>query len=127
MNIPMRFGRASVGPKGPAPQIGEHSAEVLSDFGIDEGRIADLQKPESWEMPTTDHMNIREILDAYKSESIDLELAESKIRKSFYSDLGHTLLDLDREARTGSGEVIFGSGKTASQIDDIIADASKRS
>ena len=77
-------------------------------------------------MPTTDHMNVREILDAYKSESIDLELAESKIRKSFYSDLGHTLLDLDREARTGSGEVIFGSGKTASQIDDIIADASKR-
>ena len=44
VNIPMRFGRASVGPKGPAPQIGEHSAEVLSDFGIDEGRIADLQK-----------------------------------------------------------------------------------
>ena len=33
-----------MGPKGPAPQIGEHSAEVLSDFGIDEGRIADLQK-----------------------------------------------------------------------------------
>ena len=78
-------------------------------------------------MPTTDHMNVREILDAYKSESIDLEIAESKIRKSFYSDLGHTLLDLDREARTGSGEVIFGSGKTASQIDDIIADASKGS
>ena len=49
-------------------------------------------------MPTTDHMNVREILDAYKSESIDLELAENKIRKSFYSDLGHTLLDLDREA-----------------------------
>ena len=44
VSIPMRFGRASVGPKGPAPQIGEHSAEVLSDFGIDEGRIADLQK-----------------------------------------------------------------------------------
>ena len=44
VNIPMRFGRASVGPKGPAPQIGEHSAEILSDFGIDEGRIADLQK-----------------------------------------------------------------------------------
>ena len=44
VNIPMRFSRASVGPKGPAPQIGEHSAEVLSDFGIDEGRIADLQK-----------------------------------------------------------------------------------
>ena len=40
-------------------------------------------------MPTTDHMNVREILDAYKSESIDLEIAESKIRKSFYSDLGH--------------------------------------
>ena len=48
-------------------------------------------------MPTTDHMNVREILDAYKSESIDLELAESKIRKSFYSDLGHTLLDLVAE------------------------------
>tara|TARA_Y100001933_G_C18890883_1_gene518251 strand:- start:113 stop:868 length:756 start_codon:yes stop_codon:yes gene_type:complete len=77
-------------------------------------------------MATTDHMNVREILDAYKSESIDLEIAESKIRKSLYSDLGHTLLDLDREARTGSGEVIFGAGKTAAQLDDIIANVSSR-
>ena len=59
MNIPMRFGRASVGPKGPAPQIGEHSAEVLSDFGIEKAGSRICKKPESWEMPTTDHMNVR--------------------------------------------------------------------
>jgi len=34
-------------------------------------------------------------------------------------NLGHTTLDLDREARTGAAEVIFGQNKTAEQIVEI--------
>ena len=31
-------------------------------------------------------------------------------------DLGHSMLDLDRHARTGDPEVIYGQGKTAAQV-----------
>ena len=34
-------------------------------------------------------------------------------------DLGHTTLDLERQARTGAAEVIFGQNKTAQQIVEI--------
>lgn len=34
-------------------------------------------------------------------------------------DLGHSTLDLDRAARTGSAEVVFGAGKTSEQLEDI--------
>ena len=34
-------------------------------------------------------------------------------------DLGHSTLDLERFARTGSAEVVFGQGKSAAQITDI--------
>lgn len=36
------------------------------------------------------------------------------------AELGHTVVDLDREARTGSPEVIFAAGKTTEQLLDII-------
>ena len=34
--------------------------------------------------------------------------------------MGHTTLDLDRESRTGAPEVVFGSGKTAEQVMEIV-------
>ncbi|NCF43528.1 MAG: nickel pincer cofactor biosynthesis protein LarB, partial [Proteobacteria bacterium] len=44
-----------------------------------------------------------------------------QIRAKFFTDLGHTVLDTDRARRTGSAEVIFGAGKSAEQLSDIIA------
>lgn len=42
VNIPMRFANADVKPQGPAPQIGEHSIEVLQANGLDEKTINEL-------------------------------------------------------------------------------------
>ena len=43
VNIPMRFATADVKPQGPAPQIGEHSEQILQDFGIGDEAIAALK------------------------------------------------------------------------------------
>ena len=39
---PFDLPRADVGVRGPAPEVGEHSAEVLAELGYDAGAIADL-------------------------------------------------------------------------------------
>jgi NCAIR mutase (PurE)-related protein len=65
-------------------------------------------------------MNREDILTKFKIGDISLEEALSKIDESYFLDIGHTTLDLDRESRTGAPEVVFGSGKTASQTLDII-------
>ena len=65
-------------------------------------------------------MSLEDILNAYKAGDIELDGAISDIRGSFFQDLGHTVIDHDRERRTGAGEVVFGSGKSATQIGDIV-------
>ena len=65
-------------------------------------------------------MNREEILDAFKDGRIDLKETLSQIDQSYYQNVGHTTVDLDREARTGAPEVVFGSGKTAKQIIEIV-------
>ena len=34
VRIPMRFADADVGPRGPAPEIGQHTQEILQDIGM---------------------------------------------------------------------------------------------
>ena len=65
-------------------------------------------------------MNREDILSAFKDGRIDLEETLSQIDQSYYHDVGHTTLDLDRESRTGAPEVVFGSGKTAEQVMEIV-------
>ena len=43
VNIPMRFATADVKPQGPAPLLGQHSEQILRDFGMDATAIAALQ------------------------------------------------------------------------------------
>jgi crotonobetainyl-CoA:carnitine CoA-transferase CaiB-like acyl-CoA transferase len=43
VNIPMRFSTADVKPQGPAPLLGQHSEQILRDFGLDASAIAALQ------------------------------------------------------------------------------------
>ena len=66
------------------------------------------------------------VLTAFKAGSIDGDEAARQIRGHFFTDLGHTVLDTDRAQRTGSAEVIFGAGKTAEQIADIVASMVER-
>ena len=65
-------------------------------------------------------MDIEALLAAFKEGSIDGEETARQIRAHFFTDLGHTVLDTDRARRTGSAEVIFGAGKSAGQISDIV-------
>lgn len=66
-------------------------------------------------------MDVTEVLEAFRAGELSTEQASAAIRGSFFQDLGHTVVDHDRRARTGAGEVIFGSGKSAEQISEIIA------
>jgi len=43
VNIPMRFATADVKPQGPAPLIGEHSEQILRDFGLGDDAIDALK------------------------------------------------------------------------------------
>lgn len=43
VGVPMRFATAEVGPKGPAPTLGEHTAEVLRDAGLTDDEVAALR------------------------------------------------------------------------------------
>ena len=42
VRIPMRFTGGAVGPHGPAPTVGEHTADVLAALGLDAGDVASL-------------------------------------------------------------------------------------
>ena len=66
-------------------------------------------------MPT----QIEDILNAYKNGQVELTDALQQIQKGYFEDLGHTVVDHNRAARTGAAEVVFGSGKSAQQIYDI--------
>ena len=63
-------------------------------------------------------MNIQEILEQYKSGKLTLEAATSELQG--FVDIGHSRIDIGREARNGQPEVIYGEGKTAQQLIDII-------
>ena len=65
-------------------------------------------------------MQIEDVLNAYKSGDIELAEALASLQNSFMQDLGHTVLDHNRALRTGSAEVVFGEGKSAAHISDII-------
>ena len=67
-----------------------------------------------------DSVEIDSILASFKSGNIDGEETARQIRAHYFTDLGHTVLDTDRARRTGSAEVIFGEGKSAEQINEII-------
>lgn len=69
-------------------------------------------------------MNTRKILESLQSGELDLEAALTQIQG--FDDLGHSRVDLNRAKRNGAAEVIFGQGKTADQIIDIMQSLSAR-
>ena len=64
--------------------------------------------------------DVRAILADMEAGRLTADAAEREIRACFFENLGHSTLDHDRAARTGTAEVIFGAGKSAAQIDDIL-------
>jgi NCAIR mutase (PurE)-related protein len=64
-------------------------------------------------------MDIKKILDDYKSGNISIEEAESKIKIAPVEDLGYAVIDHQRQIRNGCPEVIYCAGKTKEQIAGI--------
>lgn len=62
---------------------------------------------------------LKEILRSYKNGEIGEAEAERLIDSMSIIKLSHTSIDAARERRCGAGEVIYGAGKTPSQIIDI--------
>ena len=64
---------------------------------------------------------LREILQALRGGETDVETVLESLRFWPYEDLGFARVDHHRTFRRGFPEVIFGEGKSASQIVQIMA------
>lgn len=62
---------------------------------------------------------VNDLLAQVASGAISVEAASSQLAASGFDDLGFAKVDVQRKARTGAGEVIYGAGKTADQIASI--------
>ncbi len=64
---------------------------------------------------------LKGLLAQVSDGSLDITQAQQQIESLYFTDLGHTVLDMDRERRTGHGEVVYCAGKSVSQIHDILS------
>lgn len=69
---------------------------------------------------------IRGILQGVQDGSVTIEDALLALKQKPFEDIGYAKVDLHRQIRQGTGEVIYGAGKTAEQIIGIL-DALERS
>lgn len=70
--------------------------------------------------------DIRKILEDFKKGELDLDSAVGKVNSSYFTDLGHTVIDNNRGHRTGFPEVIYCAGKTAHQVRAIFGSMADR-
>lgn len=63
---------------------------------------------------------IERLLEAYKQGELIKEDAAKQLADLHFEDIGHTRIDHARAVRQGFPEVVFGAGKTVSQIVDIV-------
>lgn len=65
-------------------------------------------------------LDITTLLKSVQRNEISIEDAASALQQIQQIDIGHSVIDTGRKKRTGQAEVIYGEGKTAQQIVDII-------
>ena len=65
--------------------------------------------------------DIRKLLEGVQSGSLSVEGALLQLKQEPFAELGYAKVDLHRKIRQGTGEVIYGAGKTAQQITGILA------
>ncbi len=63
--------------------------------------------------------DVQNLFESVERGEIPAETALARWKGLAVRDLGHTQLDVDREARCGAPEVVFGAGKTPAQIIDV--------
>ena len=64
--------------------------------------------------------NLRSVLTDLAEGRISVPEAELRLKTAPYRNLGYARIDFHRRLRQGTGEVIYGAGKTAEQISGII-------
>ncbi|MCR5805108.1 MAG: nickel pincer cofactor biosynthesis protein LarB [Clostridia bacterium] len=64
--------------------------------------------------------DIRKILEDVKDGNVSVDDALLAIKKQPFEDIGFAKVDLHRAIRQGAPEVVYGAGKTASQIKGIL-------
>ncbi|MCC6213655.1 MAG: nickel pincer cofactor biosynthesis protein LarB [Polyangiaceae bacterium] len=67
-----------------------------------------------------DRAALLQLLVAVREGGVEPAQAAEALAVPAVADLGHARVDLDREARLGVPEVVYGAGKTAAQIADIV-------
>ena len=63
---------------------------------------------------------LEKILKAVKNGELEIGEAIDQIKMAPFRDLGFAKIDTQRELRQGIAEVIYGEGKNAKQIEDIV-------
>ncbi len=63
---------------------------------------------------------LKQLLEGVKDGSTDIDAALNSLKDLPYKELGFAKIDNHREIRTGYPEVIFGEGKTAEQVGEIV-------
>ena len=66
------------------------------------------------------HTDVKRILTDVQSGTLSVDDALLALRTAPFADLGFAKVDLHRRVRQGAAEVIYGAGKTAPQIADIL-------
>ena len=64
--------------------------------------------------------DIRKILEDVKDGNVSVDDALLAIKKQPFEDIGYAKVDLHRSIRQGAPEVVYGAGKTSSQIKGIL-------
>ena len=64
--------------------------------------------------------HLEELLARVAAGEISTAEALDKLRQLPFCDLGHTTLDTHRELRQGTPEVVYGAGKSAEQLIEIL-------
>lgn len=63
---------------------------------------------------------LKQLLEGVRQGNVSVEDALLKLKKQPFEDIGFAKVDLHREARQGTAEVIYGAGKTSGQIMGIL-------
>ncbi len=72
-------------------------------------------------------MDIREVLESYRLGKIEAEEAEKALRTDYIESLGRDVnLDLGREVRKGTPEVVYARTKTPEVVEKIVRSSTKR-
>ncbi len=70
---------------------------------------------------------IRRLLEGVRSGDVSVDEALVRLKSAPFEDIGYAKVDLHRNIRQGASEIIYGSGKTPSQISGIISTMKKNS